>query len=194
MRRLSKGWRIFILAVIILALGTGGVYALSPQIECMKFRLAYYDRAEWLQYASRTDADSWLYHPVNYTGLDTSYVPTEKNLAFSSNRAVRLGRGYTLTGLYGVSDWMMWVGVYGRNDLQGLSLQAQGSENSAYPEKRSPERTASGALFGQTILLPLAAPETVENGQITLDVTLPDGSRITQTLSVDAAPLALAKN
>ena len=104
MRRLSKGWRNFIILVLILALGTGGAYALAPWIESLQFRWDYYNQAGWLQYINRMDA--WFYHPVDYTTLDVTYTPTEQNLALYSNQVIDLGQGYFVTGLFGVSDWM----------------------------------------------------------------------------------------
>ena len=179
MRRLSKGWRNFIILVLILALGTGGAYALAPWIESLQFRWDYYNQAGWLQYINRMDA--WFYHPVDYTTLDVTYTPTEQNLALYSNQVIDLGQGYFVTGLFGVSDWMMCVNVYGRKDTRDLVLLAQGSENSAYPQK--------DALFGYRNLLPMAAPKTVENGEITLTVTFPNGESVTRTVPVSAEPL-----
>ncbi len=187
MRRLSKGWRNFIILVLILALGTGGAYALAPWIESLQFRWDYYNQAGWLQYINRMDA--WFYHPVDYTTLDVTYTPTEQNLALYSNQVIDLGQGYFVTGLFGVSDWMMCVNVYGRKDTRDLVLLAQGSENSAYPEKESQFRFAKDALFGYQVTLPMAAPKTVENGEITLTVTFPNGESVTRTVPVSAEPL-----
>lgn len=187
MRRLSKGWRNFIILVLILALGTGGAYALAPWIESLQFRWDYYNQAGWLQYINRMDA--WFYHPVDYTTLDVTYTPTEQNLALYSNQVIDLGQGYFVTGLFGVSDWMMCVNVYGRKDTRDLVLLAQGSENSAYPQKESPFRFAKDALFGYQVTLPMAAPKTVENGEITLTVTFPNGESVTRTVPVSAEPL-----
>ena len=187
MRRLSKGWRNFIILVLILALGTGGAYALAPWIESLQFRWDYYNQAGWLQYINRMDA--WFYHPVDYTMLDVTYTPTEQNLALYSNQVIDLGQGYFVTGLFGVSDWMMCVNVYGRKDTRDLVLLAQGSENSAYPQKESPSRYPWDALFGYRNLLPMAAPKTVENCEITLTVTFPNGESVTRTVPVSAEPL-----
>ena len=133
--------------------------------------------------------DAWFYHPVDYTTLDVTYTPTEQNLALYSNQVIDLGQGYFVTGLFGVSDWMMCVNVYGRKDTRDLVLLAQGSENSAYPEKESQFRFAKDALFGYQVTLPMAAPKTVENGEITLTVTFPNGESVTRTVPVSAEPL-----
>lgn len=66
--------------------------------------------------------DAWFYHPVDYTTLDVTYTPTEQNLALYSNQVIDLGQGYFVTGLFGVSDWMMCVNVYGRKDTRDLSF------------------------------------------------------------------------
>ena len=191
--------------VLLTVLSLAFIFIAPPYLQRYAVRNQYGSLEDWAEYVRREDARFWT--ETNSDELaEIIHAPADSDLIFASNELVEIFDDIHVVGVYGVTDWRMYLNVFSRervltketasntediNDVYKYRLRIHNAEDSSLPESMHQHLlyAITPVLGGFRSDIEIQSPAYLENDKITLTIEYGEAYELEKTITVPVETL-----
>ena len=191
--------------VLLTVLSLAFIFIAPPYLQRYAVRNQYGSLEDWAEYVRREDARFWT--ETNSDELaEIIHTPADSDLIFASNELVEIFDDIHVVGVYGVTDWRMYLNVFSRervltketasntediNDVYKYRLRIHNAEDSSLPESMHQNLlyAITPVLGGFRSDIEIQSPVYLENDKITLTIEYGEAYELEKTITVPVQTL-----
>lgn len=181
------------------------IFMAPPYLQRYAVRNQYGSLEDWAEYVRREDARFWT-ETNNDEFAETVHTPAETDLIFTSNELVEILDDFYVVGVYGVTDWRMYLCVFSRehvltkesatdtddiNNVYKYRLRVHDAEGNSLPESMHQNLlyATTPVLGGFRSDIDIQSPVYLENDKITFSIEYGESYEMEKTITVPVETL-----